>query len=305
MVSFAFVPRTHCICGTPLACRTPRAEQSAEIVRHLPYGEVRFRRCAACGSWLQAPVLNPAALAAWCNSPDYQGSEHNPGIGYADYARDERQRAIEARHRYRHDIAPHLPKQARVLEVGCASGTLLGEIARHGHSVLGCDLSERFAQTARRLHNIDVAVADWLDLDVPDATLDAILLLGTISNLPRLDESLARARRQLRPGGMLFFNFPAADSLVARLYGSRMWMFAPSVMQFMTRGGITTALDRAGFRIASSAIDRQAPGFGKILGHARLMRLYPLFARLGLIDAAIPLALPIPGVYAVRAVRPN
>src|SRR5262249_49364100 len=197
------------------------------------------------------------------------------------------------------DIAPHLPKHARVLEVGCASGTLLGEIARHGHSVLGCDLSERFAQSASRLHNIDAAVADWLDLEIPEATLDAILLLGTISNLPRLDESLARARRQLRPGGMLFFNFPAADSLVARLYGSRMWMFTPSVMQFMTRGGMTTALDRAGFRIASWAIDRQAPGFGKILGHAGLMRLYPLFDRLGLIDAAIPLALPIPGVYAV------
>jgi SAM-dependent methyltransferase len=259
----------------------------------------------ACGSWLQAPMLTPASLAAWCNSPDYQGSEGKAGVGYADYARDERQRAIEARHRYRRDIAPHLPKHARVLEVGCASGTLLAEIARNGHSVLGCDLSERFAQAARRLHNIDIAVADWLDLDIPDATLDAILLLGTISNLPRLNESLVRARRQLRPGGMLFFNFPAADSLVARLYGSRMWMFTPSVMQFMTQRGIATALDRAGFRIASCGTDRQAPSVGKILGHARLMRLYPVLDRLGLIDAIVPLALPIPGVRAVRAVRPD
>jgi SAM-dependent methyltransferase len=294
--SFAFVPRSRCICGAQLS------GTSAEVARRLPSGEVSFRSCTACGSWVQSPMLTAASHSAWLDSSDYQGAERKRGVGYADYARDERQRALEAALRYRRDIAPYLRPRSRVLEVGCASGTLLAEIARHGHEVIGCDLSARFAQAARRLYGLDVTVADWLDLALPPASLDAVLLLGTVSNLRCLGECLERARGQLRPGGMLFFNFPAADSLPARLYGKRMWMFTPSVMQFMTRRGVAAALDRAGLAIAACRTDRQAPSLGKLIGHARLVGLYPLFDRLGLLDVRVPVALPIPGVLAVRAV---
>jgi SAM-dependent methyltransferase len=248
-------------------------------------------------------MLTPASLASWFDSPDYQGTAGKTGVGYANYARDERQRALEAMQRYRRDIAPHLPASANVVEVGCASGSLLAEIARHGHRVLGCDLSATFAQAARDRHGIEVRVADWIDLDIAPASLDAILMLGTISNLQRLNESLDAVHRRLKPGGLFFFNFPDVEGLPARLYGARFWMFTPSVAQIMTRRGIGMALDRAGLPLVSCRTDRQAPSVGKIINHARLGAMYPALERLGIVDLVIPFSIPIPGVLSVMARR--
>lgn len=153
----------------------------------------------------------------------------------------------------------------------------------------------------RARYQLDVVVTDWLDLDVADASLDAIVLLGTFSNLADPGRCLRRARDKLRPDGFLFFNFPAADSGVARLYGEHMWMFTPSVMQFATRQGVRSALERAGLRIEAMRVDRQSPTFAKIAGHARLGVLYPWIERCGLAEAALPFGLPLPGIVAVRA----
>jgi len=294
-MDFDFEARPDCICGTSL--------DNADVVvkKCFAPGQVSFRRCPACGSFIQSPSLSRIALVAWYDSPDYQGGNGVRGVGYVDYMRGEPQRRIEAARRYRRDLAPCLGAGARVLEVGAATGTLVVELRSHGHDASGCDLSQRFAAQARARYALDIAIADWLDLDVADASLDAIVLLGTISNLHDLARCLRRARRQLRAGGFLFFNFPAADALVARLYGRRMWMFTPSVMQFATRRGVHAALARAGLRIESMAIDRQSPTLAKILGHARLGRVYPWLERAGLADAALPFALPLPGIVAVRA----
>lgn len=294
-MEFEFEQRPLCICGTPLPA------DAAAVTKRFERGAVRFLRCASCASWIQSPRLSARALAAWYDSADYQGGAGVRGVGYLDYMQDERQRGVEAGRRYRRDLAPHLPPGSRVLEVGAATGTLLAELRDHGHLPLGCDLSERFAAAARARYQLDVVVTDWLDLDVADASLDAIVLLGTFSNLADPGRCLRRARDKLRPDGFLFFNFPAADSGVARLYGEHMWMFTPSVMQFATRQGVRSALERAGLRIEAMRVDRQSPTFAKIAGHARLGVLYPWIERCGLAEAALPFGLPLPGIVAVRA----
>ncbi len=293
---FTFEQRDDCICGVALPA------DASVIAKPVSRGTVTFRRCGACGSWIQSPRLTTAALALWYDSPEYQGGQGRRGIGYADYERDEPQRRHEAMLRYARDLAPHLPKAARVYEIGCASGSLLAEVASHGHHAAGCDLSERFAEMARRFHGLDIEVADWLDTTVPAASLDAVLLLGTISNLVRLDRCLALARSRLKPGGFIFFNFPAADGLPARLYGRGFWMFTPSVMQLMSRPGAVRALQRAGFALSAMTVDRQAPSLAKLLGHGRVGPIMPIFDRLGLLECRLPFALPLPGIYGARAV---
>lgn len=292
--NFEFSPRTECVCGASVG-------GSPDVLKKLPQGSVGFRRCPDCGSYVQSPALTMRSLSAWYDSAEYQGGAGVRGVGYSDYAGDEQQRRIEARRRYARDLAPYLGQGARVLEVGAATGSLLAELREQGHAPLGCDLSERFAAQAHKWYGLQVAVGDWLDLQVADGSLDGIVLLGTISNLSDLDGCLRRARAQLKPSGFLFFNFPAADSVLARLYGDSYWMFTPSVMQFMTRRGMTAALKRAGFGIDRQGIDRQSPTFAKLAGHARLGFVHPLLKRLRLADTALPMSLPLPGIVAVRA----
>lgn len=296
-LNFEFTDRHSCPCGASL-------EQSHSCVtKETELGQVRFVLCPDCGSFIQSPMLTPTSLAAWYDSDAYQGGGARQGSAYIDYAKDEDQRIHEARGRYLRDLAPHLPPHAQVLEIGCASASILAEVQRHGHYPLGCDLSPRFAELSRSRHGISVQVSDYLDMDIPAASLDAVLLFGTISNMQNLYDSVVRMHRHLKPSGFVLLNFPAADSMMASLYGHKYWMYAPSVMQFLTRRGILKVLDRANFSVEWIGHDRQAPSVSKVLAHAGLSGLHGIANKLGLLNKVLP-SLLIPGVFAVRT-RPK
>ncbi|MSQ99181.1 MAG: class I SAM-dependent methyltransferase, partial [Xanthomonadales bacterium] len=239
---FEYEDRQQCICGEVIVLG------SDAIVREYAWGPITFKRCAACGTWAQSPMVAASSLTNWVESDDYRGSENKAGVGYVNYAADEASRLEDARIRYRRDLMPILPERARVLEVGCASGSMLAVMREHGHEVSGVDLSRHFVEAAHSLHGLDVICGDVLEADLPNDAFDLILLLGTISNFRALGPALERLRRLLRPRGALVFNFPDAASLwVTLLYRERFWMYTPSVFNFMTQAGVAAALRRAGF----------------------------------------------------------
>ena len=269
------------------------------------WANVRFVACPVCGSWCQSPRIAAQSLTAWYDSEQYQGAPGVAGSAYVDYVGDEAERVAEARHRYRRDLAPYLPPgHGRVLEVGCATGSLLSVVREAGHDVAGIDLSPRFAAVARQRYGLDVIVADVLSAEIPGDRFDLVVLLGTLSNLPDVPAFLRRLRGLLRFPGTLVFNYPAADSLAARIYGRKFWMFAPSVSTFMTEQGCRSALEQAGFTIIRTATDRQMPSTQKLLKHAGLASLLPVFRAIRLDHRALPFPVPVPGVRVVWA-RPN
>jgi SAM-dependent methyltransferase len=293
---FEYEARETCICGERLA---PNA---GTVTKSFARGEVRFLRCSACGSWCQSPMIAPKAIARWFESEDYTGSARGPGIGYADYAADELNRVAEARGRYERDLAPLLKPRSKVLEVGCATGSLLSVLREHGHTVSGVDVSSNFVRAAKSLHGLEVQLGDFMDIRLPAHPYDAVLAMGTVSNLHDLPRALARVRELLAPGGFIVFNFPDADSAWVRLlYRERFWMFTPSVRTFMTTRGCAAALSRAGFRSVVISADRQRPSLRKLLHHGRAGMALRALSRVGLANARAPFAFPVPSVRLVVA----
>ncbi len=293
---FEYVDRSACVCGEPLS------SSSSTIRTASPWGTVSHARCSQCGSWCQNPQVSQASLAQWYDSDEYQGSAIRRGETYANYLADEDDRIAEGRARVRRDLAPFLTdRSASVLEIGCATGSMLSGLRDAGHRVIGVDISPRFAEAANRLHGLDVRVGNFRDIVLDEAPFDLILLLGTVSNLLDLPNSLARIRELLRSDGVLVLNLPFADSVVARSYGDRFWMFAPSASTFMSRAGLHAALKRAGFAITVERTDWQQPSMRKLLKHLGAGWLIPALERVGAGWLALPFSLPIPGVELVCA----
>ena len=290
MSPFEYVPREACICGAMLDARTPG------IVRTYPPGEARFLRCAACASWCQSPRISAASLLPWIESPAYFGSRSAPGAAYSDYLADEPQRLREAERRWQRTLRHLARPGAAVLEIGCATGSVLSVLRRHGCQVAGIDLSRAFADFARRAHGLEILRDEFLACDLGARRFDLVLLLGTFCNLPRLHESLVKVRALLSAQGVMVFNFPDAGHWLARAYGRRYWMFAPTVDVFPTRQGCESALRRAGLRLRSIETDRQRPSLRKFLKHARMGPMLAVAARLGIEHLSVPFHLPLPGI---------
>lgn len=292
----AFVYETNPIC----ACGVALDPTPAVRIDH-PWGVVAFSRCAHCGSYIQNPQIAPHSLAEWYRSSLYSvAGTHGPGP-YTDYFAGEAARQREAAYRYRRVLARRLPSGSRVLEVGCATGSFLQALRNAGHHATGIDLSEPFVRFAREQAGLDVVLGDYLSQPQRDASYDAIVMLGTVSNLYPLAACLRRAAAELKPGGFLYLNFPAADSLIARLYGSRYWMFAASVASFLSRRGCRAALQKAGFNRIQMAADWQQPTIEKLVRLGGIKPLLPLIETLGIANANMPIGLPIPGICSVLA----
>jgi SAM-dependent methyltransferase len=272
------------------------------ITKRFPHGSITFCRCAACGSWCQSPIMTQSALASWLDSEEYRGSNAKSGVAYANYAQDEPHRLTEARGRYARDLAPLLRPRSRVLEIGCATGSLLAVIRDHGHGVLGLDLSKSFVVAARAMYRLEVVKGDISHTDLPQSGFDAVVAMGTVSNFRRFDRCLAQISKLLKPGGIFMFNFPNADSPWVRwLYRENFWMYTPSAITFMTECGCLQALRRAGYKVLRVRVDRQRPSLTKLLQQGRMGSMLPVLRALGLSHAGIPFPIPIPAVRLVIA----
>jgi ubiquinone/menaquinone biosynthesis C-methylase UbiE len=240
-------------------------------------------------------------LQKWYDSKHYSSSHGQTGGVYLDYFGDEKQRLSESELRYRFDLKSELQPNARVLEIGCATGSLLRILKNHGHDVLGIDLSAAFALWGNKTNSLEIRIGDFMDQRFADGEFDAVILLGTISNLQNIDHQLREIHRILGPSGKIFFNIPFSDTMIAKIFGQNYWMFTPSIPYFMSRFGCNTLLKRMGFQIKYQKMDRQKPTLNKVIGHIKFDAVYRLLKWLNLDKVSLPFRTPIPAVTWVVA----
>lgn len=98
------------------------------------------------------------------------------------------------------------PPPARVLDVGGGAGVYASWLAERGYDVHLVDPVPLHVTQAREHGTFTAGLGDARDLAEPDASRDAVLLLGPLYHLPeRADRvrALAEARRVVRPGGVV------------------------------------------------------------------------------------------------------
>lgn len=103
-------------------------------------------------------------------------------------------------------------KDARVLEVGCASGGLLKAIMDRGfHNLLGVDPSPGCVCAAREFYGIPAIAATLFTVPEPEIPYDFLILTGVLEHIPDLHGALAQFHRLLRPNGRVYLEVPDAS----------------------------------------------------------------------------------------------
>lgn len=103
-----------------------------------------------------------------------------------------------------------VPRDARILDVGCASGRLIEQLRDRGHPfVTGVDVSSEAmaACRARGLEDVHQMPADALALD--DASFDVLIASDVLEHIDDDLAALKEWRRVVKPGGLVIIFVPA------------------------------------------------------------------------------------------------
>jgi SAM-dependent methyltransferase len=102
---------------------------------------------------------------------------------------------------------------ARVLDVGCATGTLLAALRRRGVAdVVGLDPSTDSRDIAAAVHGVRVEVGTLSAMPDDLGLFDCITMIGVLEHLWDVDEALRIVTDHLRPDGILYVDVPDASS---------------------------------------------------------------------------------------------
>ncbi|HWM89178.1 MAG TPA: methyltransferase domain-containing protein [Thermoanaerobaculia bacterium] len=153
----------------------------------------------------------------------------------------------------------HAGPSARILEVGCGSGSLWEENRSRvpaGWKVVLSDFSPGMAAQARNL-SFPVAVLDVQALPFPELWFDAVIANHMLYHVPDRPRALAAIRRVLRPGGRLYAATGGRDQFHELIDLVR--RFDPGLVLWEGRGPDSFLLE--------TGHEQLAPGFSDVRLH--------------------------------------
>lgn len=157
--------------------------------------------------------------------------------------------------------------QGRLLDVGCASGKFLRQMAAVGWRPSGIESDAEAAEKARTT-GAEVFVGDPVKATFPDGSFDLVTAFHSLEHMPDPLGALARMMGWLAPGGLAIVEVPNVGSLGARLFGSYWSGFdLPRHLVHFTPTTMGTMVERAGGVVAGAEHKSKARYFLRSLGH--------------------------------------
>jgi SAM-dependent methyltransferase len=270
--------------------------------------------CQGCGLGSVHPLPAAQEIASF-----YPEEYYGPPEGKFGGLVESLIRVVGSRHaRF---LSRGLREGARVLDVGCGRGVLLGGLADRGFEVHGMEVSETAARGADARARIRIA-PDLAAAGYREGYFDEVIIWHVLEHLADPAGTLAEIRRILRPDGRVVVAVPNFSSLQARWAGPH-WFHLdpprhlyhfplPALLQLLRRTGLDArsvhhfSLRQNPFGWVQSALNRRSdlPTNGLyVMLHQRARGESPPFAagtRLKL-RAAYLLGMPVAVAAAVFA----
>ena len=161
--------------------------------------------------------------------------------------------------------------RGRLLDVGCAAGYFLDVARDAGWNAQGVEPNLEFVRLARKRHADAVHEGTLAELAAAAAEpFDVITMWDMLEHSTDPRSEIAAAYRLLRPGGLLFVNFPNIASMSARLTGSAWWFLLSHHLFYFSPATLGRLLESEGFGVIARTSCRQTLELGYLAGMLRL-----------------------------------
>lgn len=223
----------------------PGCRQEAPTRQRLKARDAVLVACTHCGLVRVDPwPSREQALALY--GPGYLADAR---CGYVDYVGDEPLFAREMQRRLKALQAIGVaPRGARLLDVGCASGVLIGAARRTGLVAAGIEPHPDVARLASERSGCPVTAAPLDRAWLATASRDLVTLFDVLEHLTDPRDALERVRRAVLPDGAVAITVPDFGGWWSRLAGAR-WPFVTpwEHLTYFTRRTLAGLVEAAGF----------------------------------------------------------
>ena len=146
-------------------------------------------------------------------------------------------------------LADAIPSaDARILELGCATGGLLARLRNAGFpKVQGLDPSPGCAQAAWELYQIPVFASSLFDVPAEPGSYDFIILVGVLEHVEDLRLALQKLKTLLAPGGRVYAEVPDGSRMAGRP-DAPYQEFSVEHINFFSTSSLTNLLELNGFK---------------------------------------------------------
>ena len=142
----------------------------------------------------------------------------------------------------------NVPHDARIIDVGCASGALMQHLRKQGYTRLtGVDISKTAIDRVKKRGFHDAHVMDAAAPQLPEETFDVVIASNILEHIEDEAQALSHWHTLLKPNGLLMVFVPAYQFL---------WSGHDIVNQHYrryTRGQLLHGIKEAGFRVSRSS----------------------------------------------------
>lgn len=209
-------------------------------------GRFRVVRCINCGLLRQDPRPTREMMAF------YYPPEYEP-YSVAIDEEPSRWRRFDRRYgmRKRRRAIERFCSGGRLLDVGCATGNFLYEMARTGRwQVEGVEPNVWAARYGQERLGLSIHVGELTEVDLPPDSYDVITMWDVFEHLHDPMANLHAVARLLKPRGWFVFSIPNLRSWECRLMG-RYWVGweLPRHLYYPTQELMESMLERVGLRV--------------------------------------------------------
>ncbi|MEL6807551.1 MAG: methyltransferase domain-containing protein [Pseudomonadota bacterium] len=160
-------------------------------------------------------------------------------------------------------VVAHMPKGARVLELGCGTGGTALRLAEHAHSIVATDFAEGMiaqAKTRDGKPNVEFVCADVFDPSFKDASFDVVMGFNLFHLVENPSRAYARIHALLAPGGLFISKSPCLGEgslglkfgVMKRAIPLMQWLGKAPFVRFETIANLDADIARAGFDIVET-----------------------------------------------------
>jgi 2-polyprenyl-3-methyl-5-hydroxy-6-metoxy-1,4-benzoquinol methylase len=182
---------------------------------HRPYwdcGEYGFVKCEQCGHVFQNP------------QPHFDDLKQRYDTEYFHYEVENQHQFFDLMLKGLGDIrffqrASALKDQGAFLDVGCATGILIGALKGYGWRVQGVEICEPAARYGIEQRGVPIEVGTLDDAGFSDSTFSVVHFSHVIEHVPDPRSFLEEIYRILIPGGLCVIVTPDVGGAQARFFG--------------------------------------------------------------------------------------